>query len=104
MWMRMCVCECKVLVNILHAAKMQKRTTEVQRTDTLTILLQYSHLDKLSVGPINYADDEDGNLLPMVLCKEQYRKTNVEPLGKIYDIDSEVEKSKKAVDCSAEVN
>lgn len=54
------------------------------------MLLQYSRLDKLSVGPINYADDEDGNLLPMVLCKEQYRKKSV----KTYDIDSEVEKSK----------
>lgn len=43
------------------------------------------------MGPINYADDADGNLLPLVLCKEQYRKSSVEPFDKTYDIDSEVE-------------
>lgn len=55
------------------------------------VLDQYSQLGKLSVGPITYADDADGNLLPLVLCKEQYRKSSVEPFGKTYDIDSEVE-------------
>lgn len=68
----------------------------MQPVQSFTIYLQYSHLGKLSVGPMNYADDEDGNLLPLVLCKEQYRKGSVEPSGKMYDIDSEVEKGKKA--------
>lgn len=96
--LRMCVRVGKwqVLVNMLDTSNVQKGAKEAQPVHTFTILLQYSHLGKLSVGPITYADDEDGNLLPMLLCKEQYRKGSVEPSGKIYDIDSEVEKSKKA--------
>lgn len=67
----------------------------MQSVHIFTIYLQYSQLAKLSVGPISYADDADGNLLPLVLCKEQYRKSSVEPFDKTYDIDSEVETGKK---------
>lgn len=72
-----------------------KSARDVQSVHIFTIKLQYSQLRKLSVGPINYAEDEDGNLLPLVLCKEQYRKSSVEPLEKTYEIDSEVETGKR---------
>lgn len=47
------------------------------------------------MGPINYAQDEDGKLLPLVLCKEQYKKSSTEPVADVYDIDSEVETGEK---------
>lgn len=47
------------------------------------------------MGPISYAEDEDGKLLPLVLCKEQYKKSSKESVADVYDIDSEVETGEK---------
>ncbi|XP_014908192.1 mucolipin-2 isoform X2 [Poecilia latipinna] len=54
------------------------------------ILDQYSQLGQLSVGPISYAE-EDGKLLPLSICKEYYRKGNLEPSDEAYDIDAHLE-------------
>lgn len=43
------------------------------------------------MGPINYAEDEDGKLLPLMICKEYYKKSIVKPSDQAYDIDSELE-------------
>lgn len=53
--------------------------------------VQYSQLDQLSVGPISYAEDENGKLLPLTICKEYYRRGSVEPSDEIYDIDAQLE-------------
>uniref|UniRef100_A0A673XKG4 Mucolipin TRP cation channel 2 n=1 Tax=Salmo trutta TaxID=8032 RepID=A0A673XKG4_SALTR len=50
------------------------------------VLDQYRQLGRLSVGPISYAE-EDGKLLPLVICKEYYKRGNVEPSDEAYDID-----------------
>ncbi|KAE8294116.1 Mucolipin-2 Transient receptor potential channel mucolipin 2 [Larimichthys crocea] len=55
------------------------------------VLDQYSQLDRLSVGPISYAEDEDGKLLPIIICKEYYKRGSVTPSDEAYDIDSELE-------------
>ncbi|XP_042273739.1 mucolipin-2 isoform X2 [Thunnus maccoyii] len=55
------------------------------------VLDQYSQLGRLSVGPISYAKDEDGGLLPVVICKELYRRGSVEPSDEAFDIDAQVE-------------
>ncbi|XP_054869875.1 mucolipin-2 [Amphiprion ocellaris] len=55
------------------------------------VLDQYSQLGQLSVGPISYAEDEDGNLLPLVVCKEYYRRGSVDPSDETYDIDAQLE-------------
>ncbi|XP_019114503.2 mucolipin-2 [Larimichthys crocea] len=55
------------------------------------VLDQYSQLDRLSVGPISYAEDEDGKLLPITICKEYYKRGSVTPSDEAYDIDSELE-------------
>ncbi|TKS74658.1 Mucolipin-2 [Collichthys lucidus] len=55
------------------------------------VLDQYSQLDRLSVGPIGYAEDEDGKLLPITICKEYYKRGSVTPSDEAYDIDSELE-------------
>ncbi|XP_066503404.1 mucolipin-2 isoform X2 [Hoplias malabaricus] len=54
------------------------------------ILDQYSQLGQLSVGPVDYAE-ENGNLLPLVICKEYYRRGSVEPSDHSYDIDAQTE-------------
>uniref|UniRef100_A0A8C4IWD9 Mucolipin TRP cation channel 2 n=1 Tax=Dicentrarchus labrax TaxID=13489 RepID=A0A8C4IWD9_DICLA len=46
---------------------------------------------RLSVGPISYAEDEDGKLLPLTLCKEYYKRGSVEPSNEAYDIDAQLE-------------
>uniref|UniRef100_A0A3Q1FDV7 Mucolipin TRP cation channel 2 n=1 Tax=Acanthochromis polyacanthus TaxID=80966 RepID=A0A3Q1FDV7_9TELE len=55
------------------------------------VLDQYSQLGRLSVGPISYAEDGDGNLLPLVVCKEYYRSGRVDPSEETYDIDAQLE-------------
>lgn len=55
------------------------------------VLDQYSQLDRLSVGPISYAEDDDGKLLPITICKDYYKKGSVKPSDETYDIDSELE-------------
>ncbi|KAK6314509.1 mucolipin-2 isoform X2 [Coregonus clupeaformis] len=55
------------------------------------VLDQYGQLERLSVGPISYAE-EDGKLLPLVICKEHYKRGNVEPSDEAYDIDAQLEK------------
>lgn len=52
---------------------------------------QYSQLNQLSVGTINYAEGEDGKLLPIVICKEYYRRGTVDPSDEAYDIDAQLE-------------
>ncbi|XP_036969683.1 mucolipin-2 isoform X1 [Acanthopagrus latus] len=55
------------------------------------VMDQYSQLGRLSVGPISYAEGEDGQLLPLVICKEYYRRGSVEPSDEAYDIDAQLE-------------
>ncbi|XP_063351607.1 mucolipin-2 [Pelmatolapia mariae] len=55
------------------------------------VMDQYSQLDQLSVGPISYAEDENGKLLPLTMCKEYYRRGSVEPSDETYDIDAQLE-------------
>lgn len=55
------------------------------------VLDQYSQLGKLSVGPIDYAEDEGGKLLPLTICKEYYKRGSVEPSNEHFDIDAELE-------------
>lgn len=57
--------------------------------------LQYSQLGRLSVGPISYAEGEDGQLLPLVICKEYYRRGSVEPSDEAYDIDAQLEEGER---------
>ncbi|KAM7012886.1 mucolipin-2 [Tautogolabrus adspersus] len=52
---------------------------------------QYSQLGRLSVGPIAYAEDDDGKLLPLTICKEYYKRGTVEPSDEAYDIDAQLE-------------
>ncbi|XP_047443203.1 mucolipin-2 isoform X1 [Mugil cephalus] len=55
------------------------------------VLDQYSQLAQLSVGPIGYAADEEGNLLPLTICKEYYKRGTVDPSNEAYDIDAQLE-------------
>lgn len=55
------------------------------------VLDQYSQLGRLTVGPISYAEDDDGNLLPLVMCKEYYKRGSVNPSDEAYDIDAQLE-------------
>nr|XP_019936716.1 PREDICTED: mucolipin-2 [Paralichthys olivaceus] len=55
------------------------------------VLDQYSQLGRLSTGPITYGEDDDGKLLPLVLCKERYKRGSVEPSDEAYDIDAQLE-------------
>ncbi|XP_044055982.1 mucolipin-2 isoform X1 [Siniperca chuatsi] len=55
------------------------------------VLDQYSQLGRLSVGPISYAEDEDDKLLPLIICKEYYKRGSVEPSDEAYDIDAQLE-------------
>lgn len=57
----------------------------------ISCCVQYSQLGQLSVGPISYAEDENGKLLPLTICKEYYRRGSVEPSDEIYDIDAQLE-------------
>lgn len=53
-------------------------------------VLQYSQLDQLSVSSVNYAE-EDGKLLPLVICKKYYRQGHAEHSEGTYDIDAQTE-------------
>lgn len=55
------------------------------------VMDQYSQLGRLSVGPISYAEDEGGNRLPLIICKEYYKRGSVEPSEEAYDIDAQLE-------------
>lgn len=55
------------------------------------LYLQYNQFSRLSTGPITYAEDEDGNLLPLAICKEYYKKGSVNPTGEAFDIDAQLE-------------
>uniref|UniRef100_A0A3P9JLU4 Mucolipin 2 n=1 Tax=Oryzias latipes TaxID=8090 RepID=A0A3P9JLU4_ORYLA len=55
------------------------------------VLDQYSMLGELSVGAISYAEDEDGLLLPLTVCKEYYKRGSLKPSDEAYDIDAQLE-------------
>ncbi|XP_076582437.1 mucolipin-2 [Chaetodon auriga] len=55
------------------------------------VLDQYSQLGRLAVGPISYAEDEDGKMLPFTICKKYYKRGSVEPSDEAYDIDAQLE-------------
>ncbi|XP_054645562.1 mucolipin-2 isoform X2 [Dunckerocampus dactyliophorus] len=55
------------------------------------VLDQYGRLGRLAVGPISYAEDEDGGPLPLVVCKNLYRRGSVQPSDEAYDIDAQLE-------------
>ncbi|KAM6922085.1 mucolipin-2 [Xenentodon cancila] len=55
------------------------------------VLDQYSQLGELSVGPISYAMDDDGKLLPLLICKDYYKRGNVESSDEAFDIDAHLE-------------
>uniref|UniRef100_A0A7N5ZWR2 Polycystin cation channel PKD1/PKD2 domain-containing protein n=1 Tax=Anabas testudineus TaxID=64144 RepID=A0A7N5ZWR2_ANATE len=48
-------------------------------------------LGRLSVGPLGYTEDEDGKLLPLVICKEYYKRGSVDPSDEAFDIDAHIE-------------
>lgn len=54
--------------------------------------LQYSQLRELSVGPISYSEDENGRLLPLVICKSLYKKRSLDPSKQAVEIDTELER------------
>ncbi|KAM9358219.1 mucolipin-2 [Symphorus nematophorus] len=55
------------------------------------VLDQYSQLGRLSVAPISYAEDGNGKVLPVIICKEYYKRGSVEPSEEAYDIDAQLE-------------
>ncbi|XP_061594352.1 mucolipin-2 isoform X2 [Cololabis saira] len=55
------------------------------------VLDQYSQLGELSVGPISYAEDDYGKLLPVKLCKDHYKRGSVESSDEAFDIDARLE-------------
>ncbi|XP_046712887.1 mucolipin-2 isoform X1 [Silurus meridionalis] len=54
------------------------------------IIDQYSQLDQLSVGSVSYAE-KDGKLLPLVVCKEYYRRGSGKASEETYDIDAQTD-------------
>ncbi|TNN69105.1 Mucolipin-2 [Liparis tanakae] len=54
-------------------------------------LFYYSQLGRLSVGPLSYREDEHGDVLPLIICKEYYKRSSVEPSNEAYDIDAQLE-------------
>uniref|UniRef100_A0A671N5E3 Mucolipin-2-like n=1 Tax=Sinocyclocheilus anshuiensis TaxID=1608454 RepID=A0A671N5E3_9TELE len=54
------------------------------------VIDQYSQLGNLSVGPASYAE-ENGEFLPLIICKKSYKRGSVEPSEEPYDIDAELE-------------
>uniref|UniRef100_A0A8C1EZZ0 Mucolipin TRP cation channel 2 n=1 Tax=Cyprinus carpio carpio TaxID=630221 RepID=A0A8C1EZZ0_CYPCA len=50
------------------------------------VIDQYSQLRNLSVGPASYAE-ENGEFLPLIICKKSYKRGSVEPSEEPYDID-----------------
>lgn len=43
------------------------------------------------MGPINYSEDEDGKPLPLIICKEYYKRGGMDPSEDPYDIDAQLE-------------
>ncbi|XP_041862975.1 mucolipin-2 isoform X2 [Melanotaenia boesemani] len=58
---------------------------------TVCFMSWNSQLGQLSVGPISYAEDEDGKPQPLIICKEYYKKGSVKPSDETFDIDAELE-------------
>nr|XP_020452374.1 mucolipin-2 isoform X2 [Monopterus albus] len=56
------------------------------------VLDQYSQLGQLSVGAVAYAEDGDGKLLPVSICKEYYKKGIKESSDEVYNIDAQLER------------
>lgn len=56
----------------------------------LSSVLQYSQLDQLSVGSVSYAEEE-GKLLPLVICKEYYKQGSGMHSEETYDIAAQTE-------------
>ena len=54
------------------------------------VSMQYDHLGHLSVGPISYAED-NGKPVPLIMCKEYYKRASVKPSDEAYDIDAQLE-------------
>ncbi|XP_062306782.1 mucolipin-2 isoform X2 [Osmerus eperlanus] len=54
------------------------------------VLDQYDHLGHLSVGPISYAED-NGKPVPLIMCKEYYKRGSVKPSDEAYDIEAQLE-------------
>lgn len=54
------------------------------------VIDQYSQLGNLSVGPVGVAE-ENGKFLPMVICKESYKKGSMKPSEGSYNIDAQLE-------------
>ncbi|KAG5276234.1 hypothetical protein AALO_G00129550 [Alosa alosa] len=52
---------------------------------------QFARLRELTVGPVSYAEQENGTLVPLTICKEYYKKGYVQPSDEYYDIDSQTE-------------
>lgn len=52
---------------------------------------QFARLGELTVGPVSYAEQGNGTLVPLTICKEYYRKGDVQPSDEYYDIDSQTE-------------
>ncbi|XP_012680755.2 mucolipin-2 [Clupea harengus] len=52
---------------------------------------QFAKLGDLTVGPVSYAEQENGTLVPLAICKEAYRRGSVQPSEEYYDIDSQTE-------------
>ncbi|KTF90287.1 hypothetical protein cypCar_00038639 [Cyprinus carpio] len=61
------------------------------------VIDQYSQLRNLSVGPASYAE-ENGEFLPLIICKKSYKRGSVEPSEEPYDIDAELETDCLALD------
>ena len=53
--------------------------------------MQFAKLGDLTVGPVSYAEQENGTLVPLAICKEAYRRGSVQPSEEYYDIDSQTE-------------
>lgn len=49
------------------------------------------------MGAISYAEDEEGKLLPLTICKEYYKRGSVEPSNEAYDIDAQLETGERKI-------
>lgn len=53
-------------------------------------VLQHAQLDQLSLSSIHY-EEENGKLLPLIICKEYYKQGSGKQSEEIYDIDAQTE-------------
>lgn len=56
------------------------------------------------MGPISYAEDEDREPLPIVICKEYYSRGSVEPSNEVYDIDAQLETGERTHNFSSVIS